>query len=153
MASDQFLERRKCHPRRARPAKNIAYVSDSGIALVKIRLSNRPKLEGVVQAAPCAAAWEELAGLTSAACWNASNIEDRLEKGNDPWSDYEASRQSIVPSVCCPRRNNAPTLQRNTISVFSSSTPSPGPCAGKGMSFSLDLALVRDHLTLLKFYQ
>ena len=39
-------------------------------------------------------AWEELPGLTSAARWNASNIHDRLEKGNSPWSDYEASRQS-----------------------------------------------------------
>jgi hypothetical protein len=31
--------------------------------------------------------------------WNASNIQERLDKGNDPWSDYEASRQSILPAM------------------------------------------------------
>lgn len=44
-------------------------------------------------------AWEDLPSLTSAARWNASNIQDRLEKGNNPWSDYEASRQSIVQAM------------------------------------------------------
>ncbi|SFN74103.1 bifunctional non-homologous end joining protein LigD [Nitrosospira briensis] len=44
-------------------------------------------------------AWEELPGLTSAARWTASNIQDRLEKGNSPWSDYEASRQSILSAM------------------------------------------------------
>ncbi|WP_371915224.1 hypothetical protein [Nitrosospira sp. Nsp11] len=43
--------------------------------------------------------WEELDVLTSAARWNTANIKDRLDKGNDPWSDYEASRQSIVQAM------------------------------------------------------
>ena len=44
-------------------------------------------------------AWEELAGLPSADRWTASNIQTRLDKGNDPWSDYEASRQGILPAM------------------------------------------------------
>lgn len=44
-------------------------------------------------------AWEELAGLTSADRWTAANIHDRLDKGNEPWSAYEAARQSISPSM------------------------------------------------------
>ncbi|WP_256208419.1 DNA ligase D [Nitrosospira briensis] len=44
-------------------------------------------------------AWEELAGLTSADRWTASNIHDRLDRGNEPWSDYEAARQSILPAM------------------------------------------------------
>ncbi|SCY01179.1 ATP-dependent DNA ligase LigD phosphoesterase module /ATP-dependent DNA ligase LigD polymerase module [Nitrosospira sp. Nl5] len=44
-------------------------------------------------------AWEELESLTSASRWSASNIHDRLDKGNDPWSDYEAGRRSILPAM------------------------------------------------------
>ena len=44
-------------------------------------------------------AWEELAGLTSGDRWTASNIQTRLDKGNDPWSDYEASRQGILSAM------------------------------------------------------
>ncbi|SOD41419.1 ATP-dependent DNA ligase LigD phosphoesterase module /ATP-dependent DNA ligase LigD polymerase module [Nitrosovibrio sp. Nv4] len=43
--------------------------------------------------------WEELESLTSGARWSASNIHERLDKGNDPWSDYEATKQSIVPAM------------------------------------------------------
>ena len=41
-------------------------------------------------------AWEELEALTSGDRWNASNIQDRLDIGNGPWADYEASRRSDI---------------------------------------------------------
>lgn len=44
-------------------------------------------------------AWEELETLASGACWSASNIQIRLDKGNTPWADYEASKQSILPAM------------------------------------------------------
>jgi bifunctional non-homologous end joining protein LigD len=44
-------------------------------------------------------AWEELEGLTSADCWTASNIKERLDIGNAPWAEYEASRRSIIPAM------------------------------------------------------
>ena len=45
-------------------------------------------------------AWEELETLTSGARWSASNIHSRLDKGNDPWADYEgAAKQSALPAM------------------------------------------------------
>jgi bifunctional non-homologous end joining protein LigD len=44
-------------------------------------------------------AWEELESLTSADRWSVSNIHERLDKGNIPWADYEAAKQSIVPAM------------------------------------------------------
>ncbi len=44
-------------------------------------------------------AWEELAGLTSAAHWNARNIGERLATGNTPWQDYESSRVSVTAAM------------------------------------------------------
>lgn len=44
-------------------------------------------------------AWEELSSLKSSACWSASNIHERLDKGNDPWADYAEMNQSIVPAM------------------------------------------------------
>ena len=45
-------------------------------------------------------AWEELETLTSGARWSASNIHSRLDKGNDPWADYEkAAKQSVLPAM------------------------------------------------------
>ena len=44
-------------------------------------------------------AWEELESLTSADRWSVSNIHERLDKGNTPWVDYEATKQSIVPAM------------------------------------------------------
>jgi bifunctional non-homologous end joining protein LigD len=41
-------------------------------------------------------AWEELAGLKSAAQWTVSHIADRLSTGNAPWDGYAAARQSLV---------------------------------------------------------
>lgn len=43
--------------------------------------------------------WEELPSLKSSARWSASNIHERLNKGNDPWTDYEGTSQSIVPAM------------------------------------------------------
>jgi bifunctional non-homologous end joining protein LigD len=44
-------------------------------------------------------AWDELGSLTSADRWSVSNIHERLDKGNTPWVDYEATKQSIVPAM------------------------------------------------------
>ncbi|PTQ82556.1 ATP-dependent DNA ligase LigD phosphoesterase module /ATP-dependent DNA ligase LigD polymerase module [Nitrosospira multiformis] len=44
-------------------------------------------------------AWEELSSLKSSARWSASNIHERLDKGNDPWADYAEMNQSIVPAM------------------------------------------------------
>jgi bifunctional non-homologous end joining protein LigD len=44
-------------------------------------------------------AWEELSSLKSSARWSASNIHERLDKGNDPWADYAETNQSIVPAM------------------------------------------------------
>ncbi|MBC7994538.1 MAG: DNA ligase D [Rhizobacter sp.] len=41
-------------------------------------------------------AWDELAGLKSAAQWTVSHIADRLSTGNAPWDGYTAARQSLV---------------------------------------------------------
>ncbi|MDP1636607.1 MAG: DNA ligase D [Candidatus Nitrotoga sp.] len=41
-------------------------------------------------------AWEELKSLTGSTHWTVSNIHSRLDKGNDPWADYNASAQSIL---------------------------------------------------------
>ncbi len=43
--------------------------------------------------------WEELESLTSASRWSASNIHDRLDKGNGPWTGYEAAKRSILPAM------------------------------------------------------
>jgi bifunctional non-homologous end joining protein LigD len=44
-------------------------------------------------------AWEELDSLTSASRWSALNIHERLDKGNGPWADYGATKQSVVPAM------------------------------------------------------
>jgi bifunctional non-homologous end joining protein LigD len=41
-------------------------------------------------------AWDELAGLKSAAQWTVLDIGDRLAIGNAPWDGYTAARQSLV---------------------------------------------------------
>jgi bifunctional non-homologous end joining protein LigD len=43
--------------------------------------------------------WEELKSLTSSHHWTVSNIHTRLDKGNDPWADYNASAQSISSAM------------------------------------------------------
>jgi bifunctional non-homologous end joining protein LigD len=44
-------------------------------------------------------AWEELEALASADCWTAANIQERLDIGNAPWAEYEASRRSIITAM------------------------------------------------------
>jgi len=41
-------------------------------------------------------AWDELAGLKSAAQWTVLDIGERLAIGNAPWDGYTAARQSLV---------------------------------------------------------
>jgi bifunctional non-homologous end joining protein LigD len=43
--------------------------------------------------------WEELESLTGGARWSVSNIHERLDRGNEPWREYEALRQSISPAM------------------------------------------------------
>ncbi len=40
-------------------------------------------------------AWDELAGLKSAAQWTVANVSERLPTGNSPWDGYTAARQSL----------------------------------------------------------
>ncbi|MDP3607414.1 MAG: DNA ligase D, partial [Polaromonas sp.] len=44
-------------------------------------------------------AWEELAGLTGAAHWDARNIGERLAVGNSPWEAYESSRATLSAAM------------------------------------------------------
>ena len=44
-------------------------------------------------------AWEELESLTSGDRWSALNIHQRLDRGNEPWSDYESVKQTITPAM------------------------------------------------------
>jgi bifunctional non-homologous end joining protein LigD len=44
-------------------------------------------------------AWEELESLKSADRWSALNIQQRLDRGNDPWSDYESVKQTVTPGM------------------------------------------------------
>jgi bifunctional non-homologous end joining protein LigD len=39
--------------------------------------------------------WDELAALKSGAHWNVGTAHQRLDEGNEPWADYEASRASL----------------------------------------------------------
>ncbi len=41
-------------------------------------------------------AWDELAGLKSAAQWTVANVADRFPTGNAPWDGYTAARLSLV---------------------------------------------------------
>lgn len=43
--------------------------------------------------------WEELQGLTSGAHWTVASVGSRLDEGNAPWQDYEASRNSLEPAM------------------------------------------------------
>lgn len=44
-------------------------------------------------------AWDELAALTAGAHWTAPTIAGRLATGNQPWHDYEASRNSLTGAM------------------------------------------------------
>ncbi len=40
--------------------------------------------------------WDELDGLASGAHWTVRTVHQRLDQGNSPWSDYEASRNALA---------------------------------------------------------
>jgi bifunctional non-homologous end joining protein LigD len=44
-------------------------------------------------------AWDELESLKSADRWSALNIQQRLDRGNEPWSDYESVKQTVTPAM------------------------------------------------------
>ncbi|HWL27731.1 MAG TPA: DNA ligase D [Burkholderiaceae bacterium] len=39
--------------------------------------------------------WDEVEHLKSSAQWHVRNIHERLDRGNEPWKDYEASAQGL----------------------------------------------------------
>ncbi len=43
--------------------------------------------------------WDELELLAASDRWSASNIHERLDKGNEPWAEYQHVKQSIVPAM------------------------------------------------------
>jgi bifunctional non-homologous end joining protein LigD len=43
--------------------------------------------------------WEELGSVSSGNRWSALNIHERLDRGNAPWADYKAVKQSILPAM------------------------------------------------------
>jgi len=43
--------------------------------------------------------WDELEGLKSGAHWSVVTVHTRLDQGNDPWSEYEASRASLASAM------------------------------------------------------
>jgi bifunctional non-homologous end joining protein LigD len=40
--------------------------------------------------------WDELEGLTSGAHWTVRTVHQRLDQGNSPWSNYDASRNALA---------------------------------------------------------
>ncbi|HVZ42368.1 MAG TPA: DNA ligase D [Ramlibacter sp.] len=43
--------------------------------------------------------WDELAKLKSGAHWTVGTVHTRLDQGNEPWKDYEASRASLTAAM------------------------------------------------------
>ncbi|AMO23741.1 DNA ligase D [Ramlibacter solisilvae] len=43
--------------------------------------------------------WDELAGLKSGANWTVATVHQRLDQGNAPWADYEASRIGLAKAM------------------------------------------------------
>jgi bifunctional non-homologous end joining protein LigD len=43
--------------------------------------------------------WQELGAVSSGSRWTALNIHQRLDKGNEPWADYDHVKQSITPAM------------------------------------------------------
>ena len=43
--------------------------------------------------------WEELARLKSGAHWTVGTVHTRLDEGNAPWADYEASRTGLSAAM------------------------------------------------------
>jgi bifunctional non-homologous end joining protein LigD len=44
-------------------------------------------------------AWDELPELTSGAQWTIANAHERLDAGDDPWSDYAKTRQTLTKAM------------------------------------------------------
>jgi bifunctional non-homologous end joining protein LigD len=43
--------------------------------------------------------WDELMGLKGGANWTVATVHQRLDEGNAPWADYEASRASLKAAM------------------------------------------------------
>jgi bifunctional non-homologous end joining protein LigD len=43
--------------------------------------------------------WDELAGLKGGAHWTVATVHQRLDQGNAPWADYEASRTGLAAAM------------------------------------------------------
>jgi bifunctional non-homologous end joining protein LigD len=43
--------------------------------------------------------WDELDGLRSGSHWTVATVHERLDRGNDPWSDYENSRTGLAAAM------------------------------------------------------
>ncbi|HXD41326.1 MAG TPA: DNA ligase D [Ramlibacter sp.] len=43
--------------------------------------------------------WDELAGLKGGDHWSVATVHTRLDEGNGPWKDYEASRASLAAAM------------------------------------------------------
>ena len=43
--------------------------------------------------------WDELQELKSGAHWTVATVHTRLDRGNDPWSDYDASRVTLAAAM------------------------------------------------------
>jgi bifunctional non-homologous end joining protein LigD len=43
--------------------------------------------------------WDELDGLGGGDQWTVKSVHDRLDEGNSPWQDYEASRVALGPAM------------------------------------------------------
>ena len=44
-------------------------------------------------------AWDELDGLRGGDHWSVKTVHERLDQGNAPWQDYEASRSALGPAM------------------------------------------------------
>jgi len=43
--------------------------------------------------------WDELAALKGGAHWSVATVHQRLDQGNEPWADYEASRCALAAAM------------------------------------------------------
>jgi bifunctional non-homologous end joining protein LigD len=43
--------------------------------------------------------WDELMGLKGGAHWTVDTVHQRLDEGNSPWADYEASRAGLTAAM------------------------------------------------------
>ena len=43
--------------------------------------------------------WDELDALRAGDQWTVKTVHERLDQGNSPWQDYEASRAAVGPAM------------------------------------------------------